>query len=159
MGRLFSNRQKQAVGIVTGQSGQGDHVVPHCKGGETSVENCQLISPDANLKKGRSHYELRRWQKEFINQWMARTSSTFMLIVIPGGGKTVAALHAARSWMAAGTDRRVIVVVPTDNLREQWREEASRHGIELQTKEFGTNFKHGFQGGVVTYSLVAHRLW
>jgi superfamily II DNA or RNA helicase len=155
MGRLFTHRQKQAVEIVTGQSGSGDHIVPYVEGGETAVENCQLISRDANQKKGRSHYDLRRWQKEFMNQWMARTSSTFMLIVIPGGGKTVAALHAARSWMAAGSDRRVIVVVPTDNLREQWMEEASRHGIELQTKEFGTNFKHGFQGGVVTYSLVA----
>ena len=156
MGRFFSNRQKQAVEIVTGQSGDGDHVVPHAKGGETAVENCQLLPRAVNLKKGSSHHDLRRWQEEFLRQWMARTSSSFMLIVIPGGGKTVAAIHAARSWMAAGTDRRVIVVVPTDNLREQWREEASRHGIELQTKEFGTNFKHGFQGGVVTYSLVAN---
>lgn len=155
MMRLFTKRQKQAVELVTGQNGQGDHVIPHSKGGETTVENCQLISQAANLKKGSSHEELRRWQKEFLNQWIARTSSTFMLIVIPGGGKTVAALRAARSWMAAGSDRRVIVVVPTDNLRDQWREEASRHGVELQTKEFGTNFKHGFQGGVVTYSLVA----
>jgi len=155
MGRLFTHRQKQAVEIVTGNAGDADHVVPHSKGGETSVENCQLISRAANLKKGGDYNELRRWQKEFMNQWMARTSSTFMLIVIPGGGKTVAALHAARSWMAAGVDRRVIVVVPTDNLRDQWREEASRYGIELQTKEFGTDFKHGFRGGIVTYSLVA----
>jgi superfamily II DNA or RNA helicase len=153
--RLFSKKQKHAVELVTGKTGEGDHVIPYSQGGSTSVENCQLISHEANLKKGSSHYELRRWQKEFMNKWMSRTSSTFMLIVIPGGGKTVAALLAARSWMAAGTDRRVIVVVPTDNLREQWREEASRYGIELQTKEFGTNFKHGFQGGVVTYSLVA----
>lgn len=155
MSRLFSSRQKQAVEIVTGQTGDGDHVVPYAKGGETTVENCQLVSRATNLKKGSAHDDLRRWQKEFLNQWMARTSNTFMLIVIPGGGKTVAALRAARSWMAAGADRRVIVVVPTDNLREQWREEAVRYGVELQTKEFGTNFKHGFQGGVVTYSLVA----
>lgn len=153
--RLFSKKQKNAVELVTGQTGQADHVIPYIKGGQTNVENCQLIPRAINLKKGSSHYELRRWQEEFLRQWMARTSSSFMLIVIPGGGKTVAALHAARSWMAAGADRRVIVVVPTDNLREQWREESSRHGIELQTKEFGTNFKHGFRGGVVTYSLVA----
>jgi superfamily II DNA or RNA helicase len=59
--------------------------------------------------------------------------------------------------MAAGSDRRIIIVVPTDPLREQWKEEASRFGIELQTKEFGTNFKHGFQGAVVTYHLVANQ--
>lgn len=155
MARTFSEKQKAAVSLVTGRDGDADHIVPHSAGGDTSVENCQLISRAANLKKGSEHDNLRRWQKEFLNQWIARTSATFMLIVIPGGGKTIAALRAARSWMAAGSDRRLIVVVPTDNLREQWREEASRHGVDLQTKEFGTNFKHGFQGGVVTYSLVA----
>lgn len=155
MGRLFSKRQKQAVEIVTGTTGHGDHVVPYSKGGDTSVENCQLISQKANQKKSDFFFKPRRWQEEFFKQWMARTISTFLLIVIPGGGKTMAALQAARAWMAAGSDRRVIVVVPTDNLREQWREEAARLGIELQTKEFGTSFKHGFQGGVATYSLVA----
>ncbi len=68
----------------------------------------------------------------------------------------MAALEACRKWMSAGADRRMVVVVPTDNLREQWREEAVKFGIELQTKEFGTNFKHGFQGGVTTYHYVAN---
>ena len=69
----------------------------------------------------------------------------------------MAALEACRKWMAAGSDRRIIIVVPTDNLREQWKEEAARFGMELQTKEFGTNFKHGFQGAVATYQLVANQ--
>lgn len=153
--RLFTKMQKQAVELVTGKKGHGDHIIPHSKGGETSVENCQLISQSANARKGNFFFKPRRWQEEFFRQWMARTIHTFLLIVIPGGGKTMAALEVARRWMAAGSDRRLIVVVPTDNLREQWREEAAKFGIELQTKEFGTNFKHGFQGGVATYSLVA----
>jgi superfamily II DNA or RNA helicase len=153
--RLFTKRQKQAVELVTGASGHGDHVIPHSKGGPTSVENCQLISQAANIKKGDFFFKPRRWQEEFFKQWIARVANTFLLIVIPGGGKTMAALQAARTWMAAGSDRRVIVVVPTDSLREQWREEAAKAGLDLQTKEFGTSFKHGFQGGVVTYSLVA----
>jgi superfamily II DNA or RNA helicase len=153
--RLFTKKQKQAVELVTGRTGHGDHVIPHSKGGETSVENCQLISQAANSRKGSFFFKPRRWQKEFFSQWIARAINTFLLIVIPGGGKTMAALEAARRWMAAGPDRRLIVVVPTDNLREQWQEEGVKFGIELQTKEFGANFKHGFQGGVVTYSLVA----
>jgi superfamily II DNA or RNA helicase len=153
--RLFSKRQKQAVELVTGQSGEGDHIVPHSKGGETVVENCQLITRPANRSKGDFFFKPRRWQEEFFRQWMARILNSFLLIVIPGGGKTMAALEVARRWMAAGTDRRLLVVVPTHNVREQWQEEAVRFGIQLQTKEFGTNFKHGFQGGVVTYGLVA----
>lgn len=119
------------------------------------MENCQLISEATNRKKGSFFFKPRRWQEEFFRQWMARVVNTFLLIVIPGGGKTMAALEAASRYMRAGSDRRLIVVVPTDNLRDQWREEAVKFGVELQTKEFGTNFKHGFQGGVVTYSLVA----
>jgi len=153
--RLFSKKQKQAVELVTGRDGEGDHVIPHLIGGQTSVENCQLLATSTNRKKGSFVFKPRRWQVEFFRQWAARALKAFLAIVIPGGGKTMAALEVARTWMLAAVDRRIIVVVPTDNLREQWREEAVKFGIELQTKEFGTNFKHGFQGGVVTYSLVA----
>jgi superfamily II DNA or RNA helicase len=153
--RLFTKNQKMAVEIVTGKTGQGDHMIPHSKGGNTAVENCQLIGSFANRAKADFWFKPRRWQEEFFRQWLARVLSTFLLIVIPGGGKTMAALEVARRWMAAGSDRRLIVVVPTHNVREQWQEEAVKFGIELQTKEFGTNFKHGFQGGVVTYGLVA----
>jgi superfamily II DNA or RNA helicase len=153
--RLFTKNQKMAVEIVTGKTGQGDHIIPHSKGGNTDVENCQLIGRSANRAKADFFFKPRRWQEEFFRQWLARVVNSFLLIVIPGGGKTMAALEVARRWMAAGSDRRLIVVVPTHNVREQWQEEAVRFGIELQTKEFGTNFKHGFQGGVVTYGLVA----
>ena len=153
--RLFSKSQKQAVELVTGQTGDGDHIVPHSGGGKTSVENCQLISRECNAAKSDFLFKPRRWQEEFFLQWMARAISSFLLIVIPGGGKTMAALEIARRWLSAGSDRRVIVVVPTNNVREQWQEEAVRFGLQLQTKEFGTNFKHGFQGGVVSYGLVA----
>ena len=67
----------------------------------------------------------------------------------------MAALEVCRRWRAAGPDRRIIVVVPTDNLREQWKDEATKFGMSLQTKELGTDFKDGFQGGVATYHLVA----
>lgn len=153
--RLFSKKQKQAVELVTGRDGEGDHVIPHLAGGQTFVENCQLLAASTNRRKGSFVFKPRRWQVEFFRQWAARALKAFLAIVIPGGGKTMAALELARTWMLAAVDRRIIVVVPTDNLREQWREEAVKFGIELQTKEFGTNFKHGFQGGVVTYSLVA----
>jgi superfamily II DNA or RNA helicase len=148
-----------AVELTTGREGDADHVVPFSAGGETTVENCQLISAKANRAKSDFAFDARKWQSEFFRAWDERESgSPFMLIAIPGGGKTMAGLEVARRWMAAGVDRRLIVVVPTDNLREQWRDEASsKFGIELQSKDFGTNFKHGFQGGVVTYHLVANQ--
>lgn len=154
--RSFTAKQRRAVEIVTGRSGEADHVIPYSKGGDTTVENCQLIDGTTNKQKGSFMYRPRKWQVEFQSAWDARKGKSFLLIVIPGGGKTMAALEACRRWMAAASDRRIIVVVPTTNLREQWREEAVQFGIQLQTKEFGTNFKHGFQGGVATYHYVAN---
>jgi superfamily II DNA or RNA helicase len=155
--RIFNTKQRQAVELVTGRTGDADHIIPHSAGGDTTVENCQLISGDTNRAKGAFVFQLRRWQSEFLKAWDSRTGRAFLLVVIPAGGKTFASLEAVRLWMAAGRDRRVIVVVPTDNLREQWRDEARKFGMELQTKEFGTSFKDDFQGGVVTYSLVANQ--
>lgn len=156
MARLFSKRQKDAVSIVTGRDGEADHIVPHSRGGETKVENCQMIAGKTNRRKGDFVYTPREWQEQFHDRWDTRSKKSFLLMVIPGGGKTMAALEACRRWMAAGNDRRIVVVVPTNNLQEQWRDEAVKFGIDLHTKEFGTNFKHGFQGGVTTYSFVAN---
>lgn len=156
--REFSKKQKQAVELVSDRTGEADHITPYSLGGETKVENCQMLDSTMNKKKSAFQFKPRKWQTEFLREWDEREQhAPFMLIAIPGGGKTMAALEACRRWMAAGSDRRVIFVVPTDNLREQWKDEAANFGISLQTKEFGTNFKHGFQGAVVTYHLVANQ--
>ena len=160
MARYFSKAQKQAAELVSGRTGEADHVVPYSQGGETSVDNCQILSPTANRKKGAGNFIPREWQEEFFGYWESRPKDRpFMLIAIPGSGKTIAALKVARDWMNAAADRCLIVVVPTDNLRIQWREEATKLGIELQTGEFGIRFKDDFQGGVVTYHLVASQTY
>lgn len=51
MPRRFNKRQRQAVSIVTDSEGEADHIVPWSKGGPTTVENCQMISAEANRKK------------------------------------------------------------------------------------------------------------
>jgi len=155
--RNFTKKQKLAVELVTGRSGDGDHVQPHARGGRTTVENCQLLSTPMNQRKGSFEFRPRKWQSKFFERWNSRSQGdSFMLIAIPGSGKTFAALEAARKWMQAGPDRRLIVVVPTDNLRSQWQTEAVNFGIDLQSKEFGAEFKDGYQGGVATYHLVAN---
>lgn len=158
--RNFSSAEKNSIAIIQGVDAGGmeaDHIVPFSKGGDTDVSNCQLISPEANRAKGNRFMNLRAWQKKFLSAWDGRDSGTpFLLVAIPGGGKTFAALKAAHEWLMAGNDRRVIVVVPTDNLRNQWQKEAlTNFGLQLQTKEFGVNFKSGFTGAVTTYATVS----
>jgi superfamily II DNA or RNA helicase len=156
MNRTFSDKQKIAVELLSGCTGEADHIKPFSKGGITQVENCQIISSTMNKKKGAFNFTPHKWQTEFMHGWdQHQRGDPFLLIVVPGGGKTFASLEVCRRWMAAGSDRRIIVVVPSINLQEQWKDESNKFGIDLQTKEFGTNFKDGFQGGVVTYNLVS----
>jgi superfamily II DNA or RNA helicase len=103
--------------------------------------------------------ELRKWQEKFLDKWDVRKAGVpFLCVAVPGSGKTVAALTAAHEWLQRGNDRRIVIVVPTDNLRTQWQHEAlSLFGLQLQTTEFGTNFKEGFRGAVTTYSTVDYQ--
>jgi len=153
--RRFTASEKLAIEVATGASGAGDHIVPHAAGGKTSVENCQLVSRSVNSRKGAFVFQPRSWQVEFLDAWKSHKQDSFLLIAIPGGGKTMAALEAARIWMRAGRDRRIVVVVPTTNLQEQWRDEAAMFGIDIQTKEFGPRFKKDFHGVAITYQAVA----
>lgn len=155
--RYFTPKQKLAVELVTGGVGEADHIVPHSAGGKTMIENAQNIMAATNRAKGSRHIKWHRWQTEFFEKWENRQNGNpFLLIAIPGSGKTLASLEVARRWMAAGPDRRVLIIVPTDNLRTQWQDVARTLGLELQTKELGTNFKDGYHGGVTTYSFVGN---
>lgn len=158
MAKKFSKSQKLAAALTQDVPLEGmdaDHVKPLAHGGETSVENLRMILPETNRAKGSQHVELWDWQNRFVEAWKRRESGLpFLMVVIPGGGKTWAALHVAREWLGMGADRQLIIVVPSLNLRDQWQDEAVKFGLELQTKEFGTRFKQGFSGAVVTYQSV-----
>lgn len=160
MVRYFGRRARRILAAFLGEDATGyhvDHIKPVAAGGATSLDNAQLIPAKVNLMKGAKYMELRQWQLEAKQAWERRKpDSPFMLVAVPAGGKTFASLKLAQAWMLGGADRRIIVVVPTANLQEQWRDEAADLGVQLQTKEFGSasTFKHGFQGGAVTYSFV-----
>lgn len=155
---VFSKKAKLTAAIYQGITDlfgkHADHIRPKSKGGLDTVENCRILDSSINLEKSDTMYELREWQRKFLDLWMNHDDRVFLLTAIPAAGKTIASLTAARRFLDAGYDRRLLIIVPTDNLREQWRTEATRFGINLQTKEFGTNFKEGFQGGILTYHLL-----
>lgn len=95
--RKFSNKQKQAVELVSDRTGEADHITPYSRGGKTEVENCQMLDAISNKKKASFNFKPRKWQAEFLREWDEREPhSPFMLIAIPGGGKTMAALEACR---------------------------------------------------------------
>lgn len=151
---MFSKKAQLAAAVYQDTPLKGnepDHYIPRANGGTDDVANCHIIPRETNRSKGAKQIKLRLWQSEFLRQWDLSQKASFLCVAIPGAGKTVAALTVARQFLDHGSDRRLLIVVPTLNLREQWQREAAAFAIQLQTKEFGEDFKGDWRGGVTTY--------
>ena len=157
----FTKESKIAAAIyqdVPLDGNHADHIYPKSLGGSDDVSNCQILTPDGNIQKSANFQGLRDWQSKFADQW-DKGVSRFLLMAIPAGGKTFGSLYVAKQFLDAGTDRRVLIIVPKLNIRRQWEVEAKKmFGVNLQTSEFGTDFKSGFVGGVATYQSLASQV-
>lgn len=167
MGRNFTRRQRTAIylaadgksdasGEPLGDNFHADHLVPYSAGGETDVANGRALTPGENLMKANRHVELRNWQKSFLQEWLI-SQKDFLLSALPGAGKTIAALCAAKQFLEETRFGKVFIIVPSTNLRDQWQAEAwQAFGISLQSKEFYGTLKSDHAGAVTTYQTVAN---
>jgi superfamily II DNA or RNA helicase len=134
----------------------GDHVRPYSQGGHTDVTNGQAMCPACNLAKGGKYMELRAWQQEALDAFTGLNRKDFLVSATPGAGKTKFSLHLAQELLRQGVVSRVAVVVPSDNLREQWASEAAAQGIDLYPVQEPEDYdKIGFAGCVATYQQLA----
>lgn len=103
--------------------------------------------------------KLRAWQAEAIEAYFASEPRDFLAAATPGAGKTTFALRLAAELLSRRTVDRVTVVAPTEHLKKQWAEAASRAGIRLDpefSNRAGVVGRH-YHGVVVTYAQVATR--
>lgn len=154
---LAADGKSDLSGEPLGEDFHADHVVPWSRGGETDVVNGQALTPKENWMKSDRQVIPRQWQTEFLRRW-ASTSGDYLLSALPGGGKTIAALLAAVQFIKENPRGKIIIIVPSTNLRDQWQTEAANaFGIELQSKEFHFTLKGDFHGAVSTYQTVANQ--
>jgi superfamily II DNA or RNA helicase len=181
MGRRKFNRQER-VALYLAAGGacavcrvelrvgwHADHVRPWARGGMTAIANGQALCAPCNEEKGATWNGMatttglvqladpRRWQLAAMAKYQALRARDFLASVTPGAGKTKFGLMVACDHLLNGTVDRIVVVVPTTHLREQWRKAAAEFGIDLQAR-FAND--HGleaedYHGVVVTYQQVA----
>lgn len=135
---------------------EADHVHPASKNGATDVLNGQALCRDCNRKKGaKVEIKYRTWQDEQYAAFIQHSAKWFTLAVTPGGGKTIAMLRDAYFSITSGETNFLIVVVPTEALKPQWKTKA-REIFHLSLKSEFTGFvTDDFDGVIVTYQQIA----
>lgn len=165
MNRRFSSGQKAALVVASGGQCErcgcdlpagwhADHVEPYSAGGLTTLANGAALCPACNIAKGAS--SLREWQRAALDEYHKAPTQDFLCVACPGAGKTTFALSVASGLLRDGTVTRVIVVVPTAHLTQQWHEAALKFGIQIQPDMMskGHVIVRGFNGAAVTYQYV-----
>lgn len=144
-----------------------DHMKAWSHGGPTDTPNGQALCPTCNLEKGNKNMHAdvygpdgpREWQKQAKRQYFADSMQDWLLYVTPGGGKTTWALSVAKDLLQDDVIDRIVIVVPTDNLRNQWKNHPAVKGrmlnLMLVSNEEGAYEKQSFDGCIVTYQQVA----
>ena len=87
--------------------------------------------------------KLRAWQADALTQYLRSTPRDFLAVATPGAGKTTYALRLATELFATGLIRRVTVVAPTEHLKTQWADAASRVGIRIDPHFTNASGRHG----------------
>lgn len=152
--------KSEKSGLPLSKGWEGDHIKPRAAGGIDDISNMQALTREENNSKSCGYVQLREWQQRFVDQFEASNLRDFLLVALPGAGKTIAALEAVRRWRRERPNRRrVLIVVPTDNLREQWMRTAhDLFGIELAVEAFTGDADvlspGNYDGVVTTYQSV-----
>jgi len=103
--------------------------------------------------------KLRAWQADALNLYLRSTPRDFLAVATPGAGKTTYALRLATELLNRGIVSRVTVVAPTEHLKTQWADAASRVGIRIDPRFTNAAGRHGaeYDGVAVTYAQVASK--
>jgi len=100
---------------------------------------------------------LRPWQSEALDAFTLKQGRDFLAVATPGAGKTTFALTAAVQDLAEHPGRRLVVVAPTQHLKQQWADAALRFGLHLEPQWSARDgaLPLDMHGVVTTYQQVA----
>lgn len=96
----------------------------------------------------------RDWQEKCFTDWIAKGKQDYLIAATPGCGKTKLALRIIKAAFERGDAERVVIVVPTEYLKYQWKEAANDYGINIDP--YGTKAQETseFDGRATTYQAI-----
>jgi superfamily II DNA or RNA helicase len=102
---------------------------------------------------------LRAWQSAALAAYASAAPEDFLLHATPGAGKTSFALTVAADLLGARVVDRIVVVCPTDHLRNQWAQAAAAAGVALDANLPNSvgPVRADVTGYVTTYAQVAQK--
>jgi superfamily II DNA or RNA helicase len=111
----------------------------------------------ARLKRRKIIRKLRRWQMKAVRRYVAANQKEFLITATPGSGKSAVAAEIALQMLKAGKIKRIVVVVPSEQLKFQWARVFAGVGIDLDPNwSNGTNREaDDYHGVIVTYQQVS----
>jgi superfamily II DNA or RNA helicase len=100
---------------------------------------------------------LRAWQQEAIDDYLVRDPQDYLAVATPGAGKTTFALRVAAHLLATKAIHQLTVVAPTEHLKRQWADAATKVGISIDPAFAGRKGRtsRDYTGVAVTYAGVA----
>lgn len=94
---------------------------------------------------------LRSWQESAFKS-LKRNGYNGILSVVTGGGKTIFGLHCYNEVVNENPDVKLIVIVPSQALRDQWAVNISRY-TNIKPNEIGFSLKHAKKSCFVLINL------
>lgn len=119
--------------------------------------NKQARINQSRLKPRTIVRKMRKWQEKAERHYFARNRQQFLLTGTPGSGKSATAAAIARKSLEQGSVSRIVVVVPTEQLKYQWARVFAGVGIDLDPNwSNGTDSEaEDYMGVIVTYQQVS----
>jgi len=133
-----------------------DHVTPFARSRRTDVADGQALCPPCNLAKGARMPERQplRWQLSVQADYLGKLQKDYLLVAVPGAGKTFWTMHTARELIRVGRIGHIAIVAPTTHVKGQWARTAHELGLDLEADYRNSDgaWPRDADGIVMTYS-------